>query len=278
MSIDYFDQLWQSKGPGKKSYKEGSAESWDSRVDEFSTDRPDERISKIIALLEDKHLLHHNATVLDIGCGPGRFAAEFAGKAHHVVGVDISANMLKNARQYSAGQNISNTEFIQLDWHDADLSELQWQHQFSLVTAIMSPAIFSRESLEKIIAASSENGFLCHFVEHSDPINDELKSLFFGQQHADIYGNKALYCCLNYLWLRKLYPEITYLDTQRQSTRTIEEATRHYVNRWEMKIDLSGTQREEIKDIVQRRAKDGVVSETIAARIACVYWRNKIYK
>lgn len=275
MSIEYFDQLWQSKGPGKRSYKEGNAESWDGRVEEFSNDRPDERITKILELLEAKKMLHTNKTVLDIGCGPGRFAAEFATRSQKVVGVDISHRMLANAKDYSAAKNITNTEFIEMDWNHADLTDLQWKHHFSLITAIMSPAIFSRESLQKIIEASSEYGFLCHFVEHHDLINDELKKRTLGPGFEDIYGNKALYCCLNYLWLQKLYPEIAYIETHRESIRTSEEATRHYLAKLEMKINLTETQRREVGEFIRSKEEDGMIREKISAKIACVYWRNK---
>lgn len=274
MRIDYFDQIWQSKGPGKRSYKEGSAETWDGRVEEFTNDRPDERVSKIVALLVSKNMLDKDSTILDIGCGPGRFAAEFAMKSKKVVGVDISSKMLAKAKEYSAAQNITNTEFIEMDWNQVDLAALQWKHHFTLVAAIMSPAISNRESMEKIIEASSENGFLCHFVDHHDPINDELKDKVLGMKSKDIYGNKDLYCCLNYLWIKQRYPEVSYIDTWRENRRTSEEAIRHYINRLEMKTDLTDGQRDEIKKIIRSKAKDGVISETVTARIACIYWRK----
>jgi SAM-dependent methyltransferase len=47
-----------------------------------------------------------DATVIDIGCGPGRLSRLAAGYAGRVVGIDQSPADIKTARQLSEGQNI----------------------------------------------------------------------------------------------------------------------------------------------------------------------------
>ncbi|AFV01782.1 methyltransferase [Dehalobacter sp. UNSWDHB] len=272
MGIDYFDQIWRTKDL-KSSYKEGSADSWDNRVEEFTGIEPDDRIMKIIELLTVERMLREDSTVLDIGCGPGRFAAEFARKAKSVTGVDISTKMLRTARDYVAAQELQNVDFIEMDWLQDDLSARLWKQKFSLVTAIMSPGIGSRESLEKMIAASSRYCFLSHFIERHDPISDELKRRFLPPHKEDVYGNKGLYCCFNILWLKKLYPEITYIETARESVRTLDEANRHYITRLGMKTDLTDEQKADIRNYIQSKEKNGLIRETVTGKIACIYWR-----
>lgn len=55
--------------------------------------------------------------VLDIGCGTGQSTREAAHAAvsGSTVGVDISAQMLEQARRLSDDQGLSNTDFIQAD-------------------------------------------------------------------------------------------------------------------------------------------------------------------
>jgi 2-polyprenyl-3-methyl-5-hydroxy-6-metoxy-1,4-benzoquinol methylase len=57
-------------------------------------------------------------TVLDIGCGSGRYAVEFARRgAARVVGVDYAAAMLNLARQYAASNGVAERcEFIEGDF------------------------------------------------------------------------------------------------------------------------------------------------------------------
>ncbi|MCM1567222.1 MAG: class I SAM-dependent methyltransferase [Dehalobacter sp.] len=272
MGIDYFDQIWRTKD-SKSSYKEGSVDSWDNRVEEFTGIEPDERIVKITELLTAKRMLREDSTVLDIGCGPGRFAAEFAQRAKTVTGVDISPKMVRTARDYAAARELRNVDFMEMDWRQDDLFARQWKQKFSLVTAIMSPGIDSRKSLEKMIAVSSKYCFLSHFVERHDSISDELKRRFLPPHMEDVYGNKGLYCCFNVLWLKKLYPEITYIETVRESVRTLDEANRHYLSRLGMKTDLTDEQKADIRNYIQSKAENGLIRETIKGKIACMYWQ-----
>lgn len=274
MDVDYFDEIWAEQDKTYGSYKDAGSSAWDRRAEDFNRHVSDERIGRISGLLLGKKMLHENSTVLDIGCGPGKFVLAFAQKAKKVVGVDISAKMLHYARENTDAQRIVNAEFMEMNWEKADLTALQWTKKFSLVTAIMAPVLSSRESLEKMIAASSEYCFLCHFVERRDSINDELKKLIFGRLPVDKYGNKAIYCSLNILWHYKLFPEITYYNTDSESTRLLEEANRHFLARLEAKFPLTAAQKAEVLKFLKNKADNGYIKERITGKIAFLYWKN----
>jgi len=63
--------------------------------------------------------------ILDAGCGTGRVAIELAARGLTVVGVDVSASMLAVARERAPS----------LQWHCADLAELDLGARFELVLA-----------------------------------------------------------------------------------------------------------------------------------------------
>ena len=63
--------------------------------------------------------------VLDVGCGSGIYAVDFARRgASRVVGVDFSANMLELARQEAERHRVAERcEFIQADFLELDLQD-----------------------------------------------------------------------------------------------------------------------------------------------------------
>ncbi|NLM20600.1 MAG: class I SAM-dependent methyltransferase [Peptococcaceae bacterium] len=275
MNMEYFEQLWAQKEEEYESYREGDSKSWDERVHEFTGDEPDERIDLITRFLIEKQILQETSMVLDIGCGPGKFALEFArtSRKGQVVGVDISPKMLEAAENNLLAAGLDNVQFKYLDWHKVDLQALGWINKFSLVTAIMSPAISNRKSLEKMTQASRGHCLLCHFLQR-DSIGEELKKRILGSQAGDKYGNKGLYCSFNLLWLANFYPQIFYLNTQRKVVRSLEETIRHYQKRLGRRVALTSAQKADIADFLKSKAQNNQVTEIIKAKIGCVYWRN----
>ena len=274
MTVDYFAQLWKEMNSDERSYKKGDKAAWDRRVGEFNDDGPDERLDLITGLILDKRMLNPDSTVLDIGCGPGKFALEFARTARSVTGVDISPRMLQSAAANAAAKGADNIDLRELDWHNVDLNALGWRKKFSLVTAIMSPALDSKEGLDKILEASSECGLLCHFMKQTDSIIGVIKRDILHRQTVDELGNIGLYCSFNILWHYRVYPEIAYCDTVRERSRTLGEANRHYLDRLGGREDLTPAQTTAILEHLHSQAENGMVKDRTTSKIACVYWRK----
>jgi 2-polyprenyl-3-methyl-5-hydroxy-6-metoxy-1,4-benzoquinol methylase len=64
---------------------------------------------------------------IDFGCGVGRITLPIAKRCEMVTGIDISENMLKEARQNSAKFSISNVDFVK---GDNDLTEVTGKFDF----------------------------------------------------------------------------------------------------------------------------------------------------
>ncbi len=69
------------------------------------------------------HLVDPPASVLDAGCGTGRIAVHLTGLGYAVVGVDVDATMLDQARAAAPD----------LDWRLGDLATLDLDRTFDLV-------------------------------------------------------------------------------------------------------------------------------------------------
>jgi SAM-dependent methyltransferase len=63
--------------------------------------------------------LHPGSSILDVGCGVGRHAIEFARNGYRVIGVDISSGMLNEARRRAAQAG------VEVEWVQADASKLK---------------------------------------------------------------------------------------------------------------------------------------------------------
>lgn len=67
--------------------------------------------------------------VLDVACGPGLVACEFAKVAKHVTGVDITAKMIERAKQLQQEKRLTN-----VDWQVGDIAPLPYPNDsFSIV-------------------------------------------------------------------------------------------------------------------------------------------------
>lgn len=90
-----------------KSYFESVAGDWERIRKSYFDDR--------VTSLAIEKLLPPNLMVADIGCGTGSLTFELARFARHVVGVDLSNEMLRRARAVAKERAIRNIEFRQGD-------------------------------------------------------------------------------------------------------------------------------------------------------------------
>lgn len=63
-----------------------------------------------------------NDEILDVACGPGIVACDFARSAARVVGIDLTPAMIEQARTLQAANGLAN-----LDWRIGDVSELPFE-------------------------------------------------------------------------------------------------------------------------------------------------------
>lgn len=84
------------------------------------------------------------ATVLDAGCGTGRVAIELARRGVDVVGVDVDASMLGQARQKAP----------ELPWVEADLATLDLGRRFDVVVLAGNVMIFLAAGTEAAVVAT----------------------------------------------------------------------------------------------------------------------------
>ena len=117
----------------------------------------------IISLTNKKKL-----NILDLGCGPGLYAENFAGKGHEVTGVDFSKNSIEYAVKEAKRKNLA-INYINKNYLELELGT----NQYDLVTLIFTdfgPLLpTEREHLLTIIKKILKPGGLFVF----DVLNDK---------------------------------------------------------------------------------------------------------
>lgn len=83
-------------------------------------------------------------TVLDAGCGTGRVAIELAARGIDVVGVDLDAAMLAQAR----------TKAPSLNWIDGSIETVSLDREFDVVVMAGNVMIFVRPGTESAVVAN----------------------------------------------------------------------------------------------------------------------------
>ena len=83
-------------------------------------------------------------TVLDAGCGTGRVAIELAARGIDVVGVDLDAAMLAEAR----------TKAPSLNWVDGSIETIALDREFDVVVMAGNVMIFVRPGSETTVVAN----------------------------------------------------------------------------------------------------------------------------
>lgn len=95
------------------------------------------------------HETHPTRHLLDVACGTGRHAREFARLGYEVVGVDHSESMLEQARSESIKRG-ANVEFIQ-----RDMRNLEFIEQFDAVTCLFDSIGYVRtnDNLQQVFTS-----------------------------------------------------------------------------------------------------------------------------
>lgn len=140
--------------------KQNSKELWNSRAESFRQMSLKNQITKdslIGKVQRTIGLLDKETCVLDVGCGAGRFAQYFSQNSLSYLGVDISENMIKYAKEDY--KHLPNADFKVLDWNSQSLEE-----KFDLVFASMSGALHSIDSIKKFISHSKDYCVVERFI------------------------------------------------------------------------------------------------------------------
>jgi SAM-dependent methyltransferase len=212
-SIEYFQDIWEGKR-GKNVRH--SPEIWDNRADEWIAElkeNPERKMGRVrdtAAFFRSRGLLTEGSTAVDVGCGPGLFAAEFAKTAGSALGIDYSPRFIGYAGEIARAKGLDNAQYECCDFIKEDTS--RYDGRFDFAFSSITPATSTWTLMQKFMRLS--RAFCCNvsFVNIKDSIAEMVSGEVFGEPFRPRWNGNGFYALFNILWLRGYYPETHYYE------------------------------------------------------------------
>ncbi len=227
-----FEALYERNYDEKRSSRR---EAWNRRASEWDRKYREEkeralhevRVRDTAAWLRERGLLGPEQDVADVGCGPGRFVAEFARTARSVLGTDLSEKMTDFGADYCREQGLGNVRFHPVDFRSADVAALGWEGQFDLAFSSITPAVSGLQGLENFLRISRAWCFNASFVYSENDLYSKIMETLFGRsprRHSTSHSH-WFYELFSLLWYRGYYPETHYYKQYREQIITADRST-----------------------------------------------------
>lgn len=267
MDILTIKKLWK---PNIHNTKAG-IEWWNSKANKFSTKEiPTVENSICIRIIQRENIVFKRSRTLDIGCGGGRFSFALEAMGAEVTAIDFSPKMIKKAKDVGSDRG-SNVCFLKENWHTVDLKEKNWEKQFDLVLAHMTPAVVSAETFLKLIRASRGWVLMVKPTRRTNSVLDELNRLVDAERDTKVLDETMAYA-FALAWQTGGRPKLEYEDQIWENHQPLEEAIKEYVLRISSIHELSDSDRKKIREYLESIAIDGIVYEKSSTTIVAMYW------
>lgn len=124
-----------------------SAEMWDKRALSYPrySSSPDTFEAEIIKMTEEAGVVLTRASLLDVGCGSGKFTIGLAKKAGRVHGIDISGEMLRILMEDAEKEGVRNITCEKTGWEGFDCDI-----RYDLVFCSTTPAVRTPEDYLRV--------------------------------------------------------------------------------------------------------------------------------
>ncbi len=275
----YFQDIWESKSKNRVFH---TADKWNERAKNWAVELNEnaafqesmtQRVMATVEYLQKRGVLSKESSVIDIGCGPGRFVSEFAKLCDYVVATDISSEMLALAAEHAKEQQQSNVDCIECDFQTTSIADQGWQKRFDLVFTSITPAISTMDCLEKMLQMSRGWIFNSSFLYQYDSIETEIASQIFSESVPPQRAHSHwFYALLNIVWLKGYYPILDYFDHKRIEKMEGNELLINYYTRLFDHYELANKEEKIAEFLRLKTDENGLVERETQKRYGWILW------
>lgn len=267
MNIEEIRNKWTNKCKDKKA----AVDLWDSMAGQFKQYEIPGDESLLLKIIDREKMIQPAGSVLDVGCGTGRYSAALADKAAEITGIDLSPKMIEFGKENIKTLGIKNVNLICCDWSELDIAESGFENRFDLVFAHMTPAVSDAVTFEKMIRCSKKHGIMFKPTRRTDEISDEVMKLA-GVNQKNTGRDESILYAFDMLWLMGYKPKLQYEEQEWNIRKTFEEACGMYVNRVKTYKRISMEEEEKIKQFLQTKLRDSIIEEKVKTTITALIW------
>ena len=283
--LNMYIERWQNRlGGDRKGGFFHTKEAWDERADLWvrgfdrvsGKEASHSRMLAISRHLREKGQLQKDHRVVDIGCGPGYYVAEFAKTAGHATGIDLSSRMLEYAAEHAASLGLDNVSYRAINFpSQADIAHEGWQDAFDLVFTSIPPAFSNLDALEKIHAMSRGYCFNNGWIWRNNSVKNTLMSRIFGKQEEDECTKTNMRDLFNILWLMDCRPELSCYEEESVDDLTItEELVSFHANSIAPQDKVTEELIKAVEKELRSMADNGVLTERVQSVFGWLLWRS----
>lgn len=280
--LDEYIQIWEEKRDAGIAH---TREAWDERADEWVKEEQNEqdsrmtqrRIAESIKVLQGAGALGPDSNVIDVGCGPCHFVAEFARTAKHVTGTDLSPRMLEHGADYCHQRGLYNTSFVPCDFKEISVEEMGWRGAFDLVFSSMTPALSEFRCIEKIIEMS--RGWCCNStcIISSSTMETELAGILGIEAVRPAWDGRWFHALNSIVWLLGYFPQTSYYELRYEENyeitqKTVERLLRHHYR----ELTPGEDRAQEVYERLLEKADNGIFTDQIVSWHGSVLWDTRI--
>lgn len=258
---------------------------WNKRADYWEQERKsnrksDYRMKSAVNLLTEKGILNESTSLCDIGCGPGKFAAEFGKVCKSVTGLDISPKMVSYGMEHIKREGLTNVQLKTCDFEKMDVREEGYYKEFDVVFASFTPAIHDLNTLIKAMEMSKGYCCLSSHIDESYPLRNRIMEEVFGRTLEHRWTGKSFYIIFNELFLMGYNPETSY-NTRNQENAIVPnmEYVEHIMERMLDEEEQTAENGDKILNWLKNNCdNDGKIVDNSSYTYGTIIWdtRNKV--
>lgn len=133
--------------------KQNTSEYWDM-VAQSGDDGlvGNEHIDMLIQFLLDKHILDECKTLIDVGCGTGKYVSAFSKKLEKVIAFDYSAEMINKCKvKLDRDTKDNSNETAEVAFICDDFFNHPFDESYDISLALLNPALYCSEGIDKLL-------------------------------------------------------------------------------------------------------------------------------
>jgi SAM-dependent methyltransferase len=170
--------MWNQRAEKDAFYYVESA-FWNGDVDAFFA-LGEERSGLLIdPYLSELSVSPENAIALEIGCGLGRFSRALAKRFKHVIGLDVSDEMVRQATELNTSmfQNLEFQSTDGMDYLSVDSGSIDFIFSYEVFQHMPSPEVILKNLREVRRVMKPEGIALIHFMNNYGSFSKKIKKI-----------------------------------------------------------------------------------------------------